>query len=637
MKKKTVASSVLPKLVFLPLLLGLLSGCATYLEERRADQLLAEGNTEAALVMLSQLAKSDPTGYRLKHLQVRDGYLRDLLQKARRSAAERKTSAAEEAYRTILRFDPQNEPALAGLAALERDAREAQTMAQANQSLKNGDTAGAMRSLSAVLAENSSQPEAQRLLQGIELERNRGLTADPVLSEALKKPVTLELRDVGIQTVLEILSRTSNVNFVLDKDLKTDIKTTIFAKNTSVEDALNLVLRTSQLSKKVLNESTLLIYADTEEKKKRYEDLVMRTFYLKNADPKRMQEMVKTLIAPKSMYVDDRFKMMVVRDNLDVIAAIERLVATYDIADPEVLLEVEILEVNSNGLLNLGIQYPDRITASVFGRAGQPGQLTVNELRNLNRNSFELFLPDPLLALNLKQTSTDAKTLANPRIRVTNRQKAKVLIGDKVPVITTTTNQTSSASMESVNYLDVGLKLEVVPEIHVNSEVTIAIDLEVSNVVKEVRSTTGLLAYQIGTRNASTMLRLRDGETQVLAGLLKDEQNNNSAGIPGLGTVPGVGRLFSNQTSTNGRSEIVLLITPRIVRSMPTPPAHVVEFPSGTADSASVRPMRLTPAGQYSGSDAQLTQPAASSSEQPPAGATPSVPPSQPGTVQGAK
>lgn len=637
MKKKTVASSVLPKLVLLPLLLGLLSGCATYLEERRADQLLAEGNTEAALVMLSQLAKSDPTGYRLKHLQVRDGYLRDLLQKARRSAAERKAAAAEEGYRTILRFDPQNEPALAGLAALERDAREAQTMAQANQSLKNGDTAGAMRSLSAVLAENSSQPEAQRLIQGIELERNRGLTADPVLSEALKKPVTLELRDVGIQTVLEILSRTSNVNFVLDKDVKTDIKTTIFAKNTSVEDALNLVLRTSQLSKKILNESTLLIYADTEEKKKRYEDLVMRTFYLKNADPKRMQEMVKTLIAPKSMYVDDRFKMMVVRDNLDVIAAIERLVATYDIADPEVLLEVEILEVNSNGLLNLGIQYPDRITASVFGRAGQPGQMTVNELRNLNRNSFELFLPDPLLALNLKQTSTDAKTLANPRIRVTNRQKAKVLIGDKVPVITTTTNQTSSASMESVNYLDVGLKLEVVPEIHVNSEVTIAIDLEVSNVVKEVRSTTGLLAYQIGTRNASTMLRLRDGETQVLAGLLKDEQNNNSAGIPGLGTVPGVGRLFSNQTSTNGRSEIVLLITPRIVRSMPTPPAHVVEFPSGTADSASVRPMRLTPAGQYSGSDAQLTQPAAPSSEQPPAGAAPSVPPSQPGAAQGAK
>ncbi|MBT2336228.1 general secretion pathway protein GspD [Variovorax paradoxus] len=618
MKKNNLASSVQAKLAMLPLLLGLLSGCATYLEERRADQLLAEGNTEAALVMLSQLAKSDPTGYRLKYLQVRDGHLRETLQKARRLAADRKTAEAEEGYRAMLRLDPQNEPALAGLATLERDARAVQQMAQANQSLRNGDTAAATRALAAVLAENASQPEAQRLLQGIELERNRGLTADPVLSEALRKPVTLELRDVGIQTVLEILSRTSNVNFVLDKDVKADIKTTIFAKNTSVEDALNLVLRTSQLSKKVLNDSTLLIYADTEEKRRRYEDLVMRTFYLKNADPKKMQEMVKALINPKSLYVDDRFKMMVVRDNLDVIAAIERLVATYDIADPEVLLEVEILEVNSNGLLNAGIQYPDRLGASVFGRAGLAGQLTVNELRNLNRDNFQLFLPDPLLVLNLKQTSSDAKTLANPRIRVTNRQKAKVLIGDKVPVITTTVNQTSSASTESISYLDVGLKLEVVPEIHVNSEVTIAIDLEVSNVVKEIRSTTGLLAYQIGTRNASTMLRLRDGETQVLAGLLKDEQNNNSAGIPGLGTVPGVGRLFSNQTNTNGRSEIVLLITPRIVRSMPTPPAHVVEFPSGTADSASVRPMRLTPGGQYSGSDAQLTQTVPQPAEQPP-------------------
>lgn len=605
-----------PVLLLGPLLVLSLSGCATYQEERRVEQLLAEGNTDAALVMLSQMAKTDPTGYRLRYLQVREGHLGDMLQRARRLAIEGRpesTAAAAEGYRAMLRLDPQNEAALAGLAALERDARQAQQieqqMAQAHQSLKNGDVAAATRSLSAVLAENASQPEALRLLQGIELERNRGLTADPVLSEALRKPVTLELRDVGIQTVLEILSRTSNVNFVLDKDVKTDLKTTIFAKNTSVEDALNLVLRTSELKKKILNESTLLIYADSEEKKKRYEDLVMRTFYLKNADPKKMQEMVKALIAPKSMYVDDRFKMMVVRDNLDVIAAVERLVASYDIADPEVLLEVEILEVNSDGLLNAGVQYPNSLAASVIGSAGERGRLAANELRNLNRNNFQFSVNDPLLVLNLRQTSTDAKTLANPRIRVTNRQKAKILIGDKLPVITTTTNQTSSASMESINYLDVGLKLDVVPEIHVNSEVTIAIDLEVSNVVREVRSTTGLLAYQIGTRNASTVLRLRDGETQVLAGLLKDSRNNNSAGIPGLGTLPGVGRVFSNQTDTTSRSEIVLLITPRIVRAMPTPPAYVVEFPSGTADNASVRPMRLTPAGQYSGSNAQLTQP----------------------------
>ena len=225
--------------------------------------------------------------------------------------------------------------------------------------------------------------------------------------------------------MLEILSRTSNVNFVLDKDIKSDIKTTIFARDTTVEDALNLVLRTSQLNKKVLNESTFLIYADTEEKRKRYEDLVMRTFYLKNADPKKLQEMVRTLIAPQSMFVDDRFKMMIVRDRLPVIAAIERLIATYDIADPEVVLEVEILEVSANGRA----QYRRPVSRS-------PGRERLRQRRHggpvdgrrAEKSRLEQ-LPavpaGPLLVLNLKQTSSDAKTLANPRIRVSNRQRPR--------------------------------------------------------------------------------------------------------------------------------------------------------------------------------------------------------------------
>ena len=590
------------------LALGLLSGCATYLEERRADRLLADGQVDAGLASLAELAKTDPTGFRLKYIQTRDGVLRDLLQKARRFASQKKTQEARETFEAMLRLDPHSDAALAGIAALSREARESEQMARAKTSLDQGDPEAALRSLNELLLENPGQAEALRQRQDIEIERNRGLASEPVLAESLRKPVTLELRDVGIQTVLEILSRTSNVNFVLDKDVKSDIKTTIFAKDTTVEDALNLVLRTSQLNKKVLNESTLLIYADIEEKRKRYEDLVMRTFYLKNADPKKVQEMVRTLVAPQSMFMDDRLKMLIVRDKLQVIAAIERLIATYDMADPEVVLEVEILELNENGLLNAGVQVPDRLAASVYGRAGMPGQLTVDELRHLGKGNFQLFLPDPLLVLHLKQTRSDAKTLANPRIRVSNRHKAKVLIGDKVPVITTTVNQSSSASTESISYLDVGLKLEVMPEIHVDGEVTMAVDLEVSNVVKEIRSTTGLLAYQIGTRNANTVLRLRDGETQVLAGLLKDEQNHNAAGIPGVGQVPGVGRLFSNQTSTHGRSEIVLLITPRIVRAMPTPPAHAVEFASGTADSAGIRPMRLTPGGRYGAADSQPAQ-----------------------------
>lgn len=235
----------------------------------------------------------------------------------------------------------------------------------------------------------------------------------------------------------------------------------------------------------------------SEEKRRRYEDLFLRTFYLKGAEVKKIQDMINVLVKPKYLYADERLRMIVVRDNEEAISAIERLVANHDVADPEVILEVEVLEINSSGLINAGIQYPDSISASVIGASGTAGQLSGSELKDVNRSNFRFVLPTPLISLNLKQVGGDAKTLANPRIRVSNRQKAKVLIGDKVPVVTTTVNQVSSASSESISYLDVGLKLEVQPEVHANQEVSVAVDLEVSNVVREIRSASGLLAYQI--------------------------------------------------------------------------------------------------------------------------------------------
>ena len=211
----------------------------------------------------------------------------------------------------------------------------------------------------------------------------------------------------------------------------------------------------------MLNDTTLLIYPATDEKRKRYDDLVVRSYYLNSADPQKVQEMLRTIVAPKSMYVDGRLKMLVVRDSETVQDTVARLLNLYDIASPEVILDVEVLEINANDLLNLGIQFPDRVSASMVGPAGVPGSMTIGDLRHLNRDSFPLTFPDPLAVLNLRQTSGSTRTLANPRIRVISREKASVMIGDKVPVITSTVNQTSSAITESVNYPDVGLKLDV--------------------------------------------------------------------------------------------------------------------------------------------------------------------------------
>jgi general secretion pathway protein D len=169
---------------------------------------------------------------------------------------------------------------------------------------------------------------------------------------------------------------------------------------------------------------------------------------------------------------------------------------------------------------------------------------------------------------------------------VKNKDKARVHIGDRVPVITTTAAATGGFVSESVTYLDVGLKLEVEPLIFLEDEVGIRVGLEVSNIVQEVRASgTGSLAYQIGTRNAATNLRLRDGETQVLAGLINREDRRSADRVPGLGELPVLGRLFSHTRDTKNRTEIVLLITPRLMRSLARPEAASVEFAAGTEAS----------------------------------------------------
>ncbi|MBN3759420.1 general secretion pathway protein GspD [Burkholderia sp. Ac-20365] len=583
------------------------AGCSGYMQWRKGTDLVSNGKIREGLDQMQQASQENPEQYRMKYIDQRERQARTLMQKAAVARREGHPDEALTTYREILQFDAQNVEALRGIDLIGRERRETAELDEAKTAAGKGDIATARQLLNTILSENPGNPDGRNMLAQLDAQYHRNTMLLPALNAALQKPVTLEFKDVDIRSVLSILTQTSGISFVLDKDVGADLRTTIYARNTTVTDALNLILQTSQLDRKILNNTTILIYPGTEEKRKRYDDLVLRSYYLNSADPKKLQEMLRTLVVPKSMYVDERLKMLVVRDTEQVQDAIVRLLDLYDIASPEVILDVEVLEVNSNDLLNVGIQYPTSVSASLLGPAGVPSAMTIDQLRGVNRNNFSLSFPDPIAVLNLRQTSGSTRTLANPRIRVINREKASVLIGDKVPVITSTVNQTSSAITESVNYLDVGLKLEVEPEIHVDNDVTMRVALEVSNIVKEVRSsTTGLLAYQIGTRNASTLLRLHEGETQALAGLIKSDSQFSGSHIPGLGKIPLLGRLFSNDSDSNTRSEIVLLITPHITRSLAMPSAYAQVFPSGTAEQVSTRPLRLTSAAQYSDNDATL-------------------------------
>src|SRR5207302_19304 len=255
---------------------------------------------------------------------------------------------------------------------------------------------------------------------------------------------------------------------------------------------------------------------------------------------------------------------------------------------PEVMLEVEVLEVARNFLLELGVQYPQSLAVSLVGAAGTPGSVTLREWLNRNSDLVRLTFTDPLFLFSLHQHNDRSNLLANPRIRVKNKEKAHIHIGDRVPVITTTTAATAGFVSESVTYLDVGLKLEVEPTIYLEDEVGIKVGLEVSSIVNSIKSTSGTLTYQIGTRNATTNLRLHDGETQVLAGLISDEDRRTAERVPGLGDLPIAGRLFSSTSDNTTRSEIVLLITPRLQRTLARPDAGSVEFAAGTESQTGI-------------------------------------------------
>jgi general secretion pathway protein D len=573
-------------LVALAILLG---GCATapsVLEQAR-DQ-YRDGRGEEALALLQKAARENPDDRALRgeYFRMRELLVAQWLAQADMLRQAGRFEGAEALYRRVLAHDVANARAQAGLAQIDTDRRHAETTAAAAELVRAGRYQEAQDILRPVLTENPQSREARRLQRAIDEKLVKPVIVSAQLKPPSAKPISIELRDVTLRNVFETLTRATGINFIFDRDVRADQRTTILLRDASIEDAIRMVLLTGSLEQKVLNDNTVFIFPNTPQKLREYQELVVKGFYLANADVKQTANMIRTLVKTRDIFIDEKINLLVIKDTPAAIRLAERLIAAQDLAEPEVMLEVEVLEVGSTWLQQLGIRFPDTLAVGVEGAAGVPGQVTLREWQNRNSDIVRLTFTDPLFLLSLKQQDGLASVLANPRIRVKNKEKARVHIGDRVPVITTTAAATGGFVSESVTYLDVGLKLEVEPLIFLEDEVGIRVGLEVSNIVQEVRATsTGSLAYQIGTRNAATNLRLRDGETQVLAGLINREDRLSADRVPGIGELPVLGRLFSHTRDTRNRSEIVLLITPRLMRSLARPEAGTVEFAAGTEAS----------------------------------------------------
>ena len=589
----------------------LLVACASTKMHKEGVDDFDHGRYEAGLQKLEQAAAAEPSNltYKLDVTSRREEAIRKLIAAGDRARSDGDLDAATADYQRVLGIDSGHGRAIRSLEAVAGDRRHGKSMALAQQDYQQGNIELAEVKISSILAEDPGYTAATALRARIQAARGP-VTVTPKLHTRDNRPVTLQFRDAQTKMVFEVLSRQTGINFIFDKEIRSDGKTTIYVQDVPIEQAIDLVLGQNQLARQVLSENMVLIYPNTPAKQKDYQDQIVKTFYLNTALPKDVEGLLKTVLGAKTLVVNERAGAVVMRDTPENVRMAEKLVASIDVAQPEVMLEVEILEVSRGRLQQLGIKYPSTVTLTPTSATGSD-TLTVNDLQN--QNSSTITVSPISITLDALKTTNAANLLASPRIRARNKEKAKVLIGSKVPVITTAATASGNGGVVSntqVQYLDVGLTLEVEPEIYADNDVAIGINLIVSSISNTV--TVGdTIAYELRNRNATTLLQLKDGETQILAGLINDAEIRSAQSVPGLGDIPLLGRLFSDNRTQKDKSELVMSITPHVIRAKARPASDVAEFWYGTESRSGLEPIH-GPTGEPGKASTNNVAPAAS-------------------------
>ncbi len=585
---------------FLILILG---GCANQKLHNEGMDLVQDGHLEDGIQKLEQSSKADPGNmpYRNDYLRSKNQSTNVLLSEATSERSHNHLDAAKKIYERVLKIDPGNRNALQALDFFEMDKRHSAIAEEAKALFDKGDLEEARAALNPILIENPTNGFAGALIRKIDEQEAKTQSAEPMLMGKFRTPISLQFRDANLKMVFEALSRTSGINVLLDKDIKSDLKTSIFVKDVSVADAIDLILMQSQLEKKVLSNNTIYIYPNTAAKLKDLKDLKVRSFHLIYADAKQMMTLLKTILKTKDIFVHEKTNSLIMRDTPEAIHLAEKMISDQDIADPEVMLEVEVLEITRARLRDLGLQYPATLAFSAIP-PNSATSMTVTDLNHITKDSISV--TTPTITLNAMLEDRDTNILSSPRLRVKNHEKAKIMIGERVPIITNSvtpvTGGTGSVITGTVSYQDVGLKFDVEPEIHLDNEVTIKLGLEVSSLGNAVTTSSGSAVYIVSTRNTSTSLRLHDGETQILAGLITDSDTSTVNKVPLLGQIPLLGHLFANDNGNKTKTEIILSITPHIVGNKKIPDAREMEYWSGTDSGLRSDQLVLRPFGEVS-------------------------------------
>ena len=598
-------------------------GCAYFgdSEVKRGDQFLAAGNWEEASLAYKQALKDDPFNPTLqsKYAMSRERAASVFEEKGRAYLKDRQLDLAIQQFKQALAIDPANVEYQAGLAESLRlkDAREHYKDAERLAQIGRAEDAMEEYAKAAELDPSFNEP-----LESIAkiTETQQALSRE----DRRKQPVTLRFRNAGLKEVLEGIGKAGGVNVVFDKDVRNDA-VTITIQDTPFEEAFNLILSSNNLFSRTLSRGLLIISPNTKQKQEQYQDLMIRTFYLSNAKAKDMAVLLKGMLDSKRMHANEQLNTIVLRDQPEKIELAEKIILANDRQDSEVLFEVEVLEVDRTVNQTYGLSYPKQIAAAlvppgftgvISGDIGQ--QFTYQQLTSLDKSSYLFKLPTNVQLDFFKQI-TDSKTLASPKIRVINNKKAEINIGNKQPILLSTTNVLpgqaatgavpTTSTVTSIEFRDTGVKLTVEPTIRLVNDLALKMKIEIVTLGDQVllQANPPITQFTFGNRSAETMLNIKDGETIVLGGLIQEQDQRTKVTIPWIGDLPVIGDWISSFKTQRVTTEVILTITPHIIHSMTQPNRGTQVFWSGTESSYATAPVFSATPQETNGSQLRKT------------------------------
>ena len=407
----------------------------------------------------------------------------------------------------------------------------------------------------------------------------------PQLNPASDQPISLSFpRETPVKDIYRALGNAFGINVLFDQAVKDD-RISIELRDVTAQQALERVMQAANNFYKVLDERTIIIVPDNPQARRDYEDLVIRTFYLSNGDAEQVTNVVRTMIEARNVFPLKALNAITIRDTADKVRIAEKIIQANDKAKSEVVVDVELLQLDLDKTRDLGFVIAgygnaspgvlQPLVADSTGKLGALTQGTIADLRRLNSGLISFSIPNA--TYTALKSASNSELLANPELRISEGEKATLHIGNRIPVPVSTftsvaTGGTTSgtfAPVTSYQYQDVGIKVSIEPRVHHNREVTLKMTVEVSNQGPDAPGTgsNGVAAQPtFATRTIESTIRLKDGETNFLAGLIQQNNTDSDSKTPFLGDIPILGRLFTNNHKRTQRTDLVLTMTPHIIR-----------------------------------------------------------------------